>query len=87
MRINVLGPIEISGGGDGRLAGPGQRALLAALALALYQSGYQAMRQELGIEPGAWLRSVYQRILAGDPDPSVPASPGGENWPAGVPFR
>jgi DNA-binding SARP family transcriptional activator len=34
MRINVLGPIEISGGGrDGRLAGPGQRALLAALAL------------------------------------------------------
>jgi hypothetical protein len=28
-----------------------------------------------------------QRILAGDPDPSVPASPGRENWPAGAPFR
>ncbi len=63
------------------------RLACRADALRLYQSGYEAMRQELGIEPGTWLRSVYQRILAGDPDPSVPASPGGENWPAGMPFR
>jgi hypothetical protein len=67
MRINVLGPIEISGGGrDGRLAGPGQRALLAALAL---DHGRVA-----GVRPAG-------------PDPSVPASSGGESWPAAVPFR
>ena len=63
------------------------RLACRADALRLYQSGYEAMRQELGIEPGAWLRSVYQRILAGDPDPSVPASPGEEHRPAAVPFR
>ena len=34
MRINVLGPIEITSGGRVRpLSSPGQRALLAALAL------------------------------------------------------
>ena len=86
MRINVLAPSRYPAAGTAdwpaRASGP-----CSPRWRSLYQSGYQAMRQELGIEPGAWLRSVYQRILAGDPDPSVPASPGGENWPAGVPFR
>jgi DNA-binding SARP family transcriptional activator len=36
-------------------------------ALRLYRSGCQALHQELGIEPGRWLRGVHERILAGDP--------------------
>jgi DNA-binding SARP family transcriptional activator len=36
-------------------------------ALSLYRSGEQALRRELGIEPGGWLRGVYERILTSDP--------------------
>jgi DNA-binding SARP family transcriptional activator len=36
-------------------------------ALGLYRSGEQALRSELGIEPGGWLRGVYERILTSDP--------------------
>jgi DNA-binding SARP family transcriptional activator len=33
-------------------------------ALRLYPAGRLAMRRELGIEPSAWLQSVYRAILA-----------------------
>jgi DNA-binding SARP family transcriptional activator len=32
-------------------------------ALTVYAAGQQMMKDELGIEPGAWLRAVYQRVL------------------------
>ena len=32
-------------------------------ALTVYQAGQEKMKDELGIEPGAWLRAVYQRVL------------------------
>lgn len=35
-------------------------------ALGLYRASHQAMGQELGTPPSAWLRSQYQRILADD---------------------
>jgi DNA-binding SARP family transcriptional activator len=35
-------------------------------ALGLYRVGHRAMLQELGTQPSAWLRSLYQRILADD---------------------
>jgi DNA-binding SARP family transcriptional activator len=38
-----------------------------AEALALYRVGQQVMTRELGLEPGAWLRSLYQRILDDEP--------------------
>jgi DNA-binding SARP family transcriptional activator len=38
-----------------------------AEALALYRAGQQAMTRELGLEPGAWLRDLYQRILDDEP--------------------
>jgi DNA-binding SARP family transcriptional activator len=38
-----------------------------AEALALYRAGQQAMTRELGLEPGAWLRGLYQRILDDEP--------------------
>jgi DNA-binding SARP family transcriptional activator len=34
-----------------------------AEALSLYQVGRQLMAAELDLEPGAWLRGIYQRIL------------------------
>ncbi|MGA2824754.1 MAG: AfsR/SARP family transcriptional regulator [Streptosporangiaceae bacterium] len=35
-------------------------------ALGLYRSGERALRRELGIEPGGWLRGVHDRILTSD---------------------
>ena len=35
-------------------------------ALGLYRSGERALRGELGIEPGGWLRGVHDRILTSD---------------------
>jgi DNA-binding SARP family transcriptional activator len=32
-------------------------------ALTVYRAGQEMMKDELGIEPGAWLRAVYQRVL------------------------
>jgi DNA-binding SARP family transcriptional activator len=32
-------------------------------ALTVYRAGQEMMQNELGIEPGAWLRAVYQRVL------------------------
>jgi len=40
-------------------------------ALGLYRVGYQAMGQELGTQPSAWLRGLYQRILADDDAPAA----------------
>jgi DNA-binding SARP family transcriptional activator len=56
-----------------------------AEALATYQDARQALVDELGIEPGAELRALHARILAGDREsasaaPPGPAGPG----PAGV---
>ena len=36
-------------------------------AVGLYRSGDAALRRELGIEPGGWLRGVHERILTGSP--------------------
>jgi DNA-binding SARP family transcriptional activator len=36
-------------------------------ALGLYRSGDAALRGELGIGPGGWLRGVHERILTGSP--------------------
>ena len=38
-----------------------------AEALAVYRAGQQVMTRELGLEPGAWLRGLYQRILDDEP--------------------
>jgi DNA-binding SARP family transcriptional activator len=38
-----------------------------AEALRVYRAGHQAMLHELGVTPGAWLRGLYQRILADEP--------------------
>lgn len=37
-----------------------------AEALSLYQTGRQLMARDLGLEPGIWLRGLYQRILDDD---------------------
>lgn len=39
-------------------------------ALSVYRAGHQLMVQELGLEPGAWLRGHYRRILADDGEPT-----------------
>jgi DNA-binding SARP family transcriptional activator/tetratricopeptide (TPR) repeat protein len=52
------------------LAGTGQQAQ----ALDAYQQARRILVEELGIEPGAELRDVHRRILAGDLDPT-PALP------------
>jgi DNA-binding SARP family transcriptional activator len=36
-------------------------------ALTLYRAGQQVMTRELDLEPGAWLRGLYQRILDDEP--------------------
>ena len=33
-------------------------------AITVYRAGQQAMTTDLGLEPGAWLRGVYENILA-----------------------
>lgn len=38
-------------------------------ALTVYHAGHALMRAELGLEPSAWLRGMYQRILTDDPAP------------------
>ena len=76
---------------------PQQEALAGLLMTALYQGGRQAeavevflrtqtvLDEELGLEPSAQLRLLYQRILRQDPQlaPSVAAPP--EARPTGVP--
>jgi DNA-binding SARP family transcriptional activator len=47
-----------------------------AEALEQYQKTRRALINELGIEPGRRLRTVHQRILAGDPPDSVVSRPG-----------
>jgi DNA-binding SARP family transcriptional activator len=44
-------------------------------ALTVYRAGHQLMMEELGLEPSAWLRSQYRRILADEtePPPDLPA--------------
>jgi DNA-binding SARP family transcriptional activator len=50
-----------------------------AEALALYRAGRQVMVSELGLEPGAQLSRLHERILADD----LPAhTPPGGRWPA-----
>lgn len=68
-------------------AHPRRERLLYLLMTALYRAGRQAEALEeyrrararfigeLGLEPGAELKGLYQRILAHDPALSVPASP------------
>ena len=47
-------------------------------ALTVYRAGHELMAAELGLEPSAWLRGMYQRILTDDP-----ASPGQEAFRSG----
>ncbi|MDG4764080.1 BTAD domain-containing putative transcriptional regulator [Solwaraspora sp. WMMD406] len=66
---------------------PGREGLVAAVMTALYRSARQAdalrlydrarkaLADELGVEPGPELETVYQRILAGDPRLERPAAP------------
>jgi DNA-binding SARP family transcriptional activator/Tfp pilus assembly protein PilF len=55
-------------------------------ALAAYQHARRALVGELGIEPGAELRSLHARILAGDREPvSAALPPPADPAPAGVP--
>jgi len=57
-----------------RLRGLLMRALhglgCRADALSVYRAGHQLMMEELGLEPSAWLRGQYRRILADEPEPS-----------------
>jgi DNA-binding SARP family transcriptional activator/tetratricopeptide (TPR) repeat protein len=53
-------------------------------ALAAYQDARRAVVGELGIEPGAELRALHARILAGDDEP-VMLPPPADPVPAGVP--
>ena len=46
-----------------------------AEALALYHDVRRTLIEELAVEPGAELRELYQRILAGDPALDTPATP------------
>lgn len=52
-------------------------------ALAVYRDVRQALVDELGLEPGAELRELERRILAGEPGPAAPARPAPA--PAAVP--
>jgi DNA-binding SARP family transcriptional activator len=40
-------------------------------ALTVYRAGHQLMMEELGLEPSAWLRGQYRRILADEPQQSL----------------
>lgn len=42
-----------------------------AEALRVYRAGHQVMLHELGVAPGPWLRGLYQRIVAEDPEPAT----------------
>lgn len=58
-----------------------------AEALAAYQHARRVLVAELGVEPGAELRVLHERILAGDADllpapaPSPPSRPDSMSWP------
>jgi DNA-binding SARP family transcriptional activator len=60
------------------------RAGRQAEALGAYQDARRVLVENLGIEPGAELRSLHARILAGDvePFPAAPTRPGVEGRPA-----
>lgn len=45
-----------------------------AEALEVYERTRQRLAHELGVDPGAALRELYARILAGDPEPAEPRS-------------
>ncbi|MEV8626149.1 BTAD domain-containing putative transcriptional regulator [Streptomyces sp. NBC_01268] len=45
-----------------------------AEALEVYERARQRLAHELGVDPGAALRGLYARILAGDPEPAEPRS-------------
>lgn len=45
-----------------------------AEALAVYRDARDVLIEEIGAEPGAWLRQLHQRILSGDPALEVPRS-------------
>lgn len=77
---------------------PQQEALAGLLMTALYQGGRQAeavevflrtqtsLDDELGLEPSAQLRTLYQRILRQDPQLSPPPSPDSAGMRAGPPI-
>jgi hypothetical protein len=46
---------------------PKPKPTFCAEALTLYRAGQQVMTRELGLELGAWLRGLYQRILDDEP--------------------
>jgi hypothetical protein len=57
-----------------------------AEALAAYRQARQVLVDELGVEPGADLQEMHQRILAGDPDLADRAAAGGrDRTPPAVP--
>ncbi|MFF9571608.1 BTAD domain-containing putative transcriptional regulator [Streptomyces sp. NPDC014685] len=61
-----------------------------AEALEVYERARRRLAHELGVDPGAALRRLHKRILAGDPEPAEPRSaaptaitqPAGKNGPA-----
>ena len=63
------------------------RAGRQAEALAAYQHAYRTLADELGVEPGAELRGLQQRILAGDAESPAPSAQrsGGPPHPADPP--
>jgi DNA-binding SARP family transcriptional activator len=61
------------------------RAGRQAEALTAYQRAYRTLADELGVKPGAELRSLHQRILAGDAE--TPAAPPPAALPARRPGR
>ncbi|MFD0427616.1 BTAD domain-containing putative transcriptional regulator [Streptomyces zhihengii] len=46
-----------------------------AEALEVYERARRRLAHELGVDPGAALRRLHERILAGDPEPAEPAPP------------
>ncbi|MFI9150621.1 AfsR/SARP family transcriptional regulator [Streptomyces sp. NPDC053367] len=46
-----------------------------AEALEVYERARRRLADELGVDPGAALQRLYERILAGDPELTVPRSP------------
>jgi DNA-binding SARP family transcriptional activator len=59
------------------------RAGRRADALVVYQDARRVLRDELGVDPGAGLRELHQRIVAGEPRLSGADFPGGRSSSAG----